>query len=102
MTPRKLGSLAIGVISLAAASTVRVNGESSAQTGETQPWATELAPVSSFDKIADGRARSTLETPEPRDGVTIQRRPKTKKPSVMSALPYPEKSVIIGTFVPVR
>jgi hypothetical protein len=58
MTRRKLGSLAIGVISLAMASTISVDGESSAQTGEPQPWATELATVSSFDKIADGRARS--------------------------------------------
>jgi hypothetical protein len=55
---RKLGSLAIGVISFAAASTVRVGGETSAQTHATQPLATELQPVSSFDNIADPRARS--------------------------------------------
>jgi hypothetical protein len=55
---RKLGSLAIGVISFAAASTVRVDGETSAQTHATQTFARELQPVSSFDKIADGRTRS--------------------------------------------
>jgi hypothetical protein len=53
-----LVSLAIGMISFAAASTVRVDGETSAQTLATQPFAKELQPVSSFDKIADGRARS--------------------------------------------
>jgi hypothetical protein len=58
MMRRKLGSLAIGVISLAAASTVRVDGETSAQTRAAEPWAKELQPVSSFDKVADARARS--------------------------------------------
>jgi hypothetical protein len=58
MIRRRLGSLAIGVISFAAASTVRVDGETSAQTHATQPIARELQPVSSFDEIADGRARS--------------------------------------------
>jgi hypothetical protein len=58
MMRRKLGSLAIGVISLAAASTVRVDGETSVQTDGTQPFARELQPVSGFDEIADGRARS--------------------------------------------
>jgi hypothetical protein len=58
MMRRKLGSLAIGVISLAAASTVRVVGETSAQTRATAPLAKELQPVSSFDKIADRQARS--------------------------------------------
>jgi hypothetical protein len=53
-----LVSLAIGMISFAAASTVRVDGETSAQTLATQPFARELQPVSSFDKIADGRTRS--------------------------------------------
>jgi hypothetical protein len=51
-------SLAIGMISFAAASTVRVDGETSAQTHATEPFARELHPVSSFDKIADGRTRS--------------------------------------------
>jgi hypothetical protein len=58
MMRRKLGSLAIGVILLAAASTARVDGETSAQTRTAEPLAKELQPVSSFDKIADGRARS--------------------------------------------
>jgi hypothetical protein len=58
MMLRKLGSLAIGVISLAAASTARVDGETSAQTGATPPLAKELQPVSSFDKVTDGQARS--------------------------------------------
>jgi hypothetical protein len=58
MTRRRLGSLAIGVIALAVASTVRVDAESSAQTRVTQPLASELQPVSSFDRIADSRARS--------------------------------------------
>jgi hypothetical protein len=58
MMRRKLGSLAVGVISFAAASTVRVDSEPSAQTPATQPFTRELQPVSSFDKIADGRARS--------------------------------------------
>jgi hypothetical protein len=54
-----LGSLAIGVISLVAASTVRVDGETTTQTRATRPLAKELLqPVSSFDKIADGRTRS--------------------------------------------
>jgi hypothetical protein len=53
-----LVSLAIGMISFAAASTVRADGETSAQTLATQPFARELQPVSSFDKIADGRTRS--------------------------------------------
>ena len=57
MMGRKLGSLAIGVISFAA-STVRVDGETSAQTRAAEPWAKELQPVSSFDKVADGQARS--------------------------------------------
>jgi hypothetical protein len=54
----KLGSLAVGVISFAAASTMRIDGETSAQTHVTQPFARELQPVASFDKIADGRTRS--------------------------------------------
>ena len=58
MIRRKLGSLAIGVISLAAASTVPVDGETSTQRRATQPLATELQPVSSFDTIADRRTRS--------------------------------------------
>jgi hypothetical protein len=57
MMRTKLVSLAVGVISLAAASTVWVGGQTSAQHA-TQPLATELQPVSSFDKIADGRTRS--------------------------------------------
>ena len=55
---RKLASLAIGVISFAAASTARVDGETSAQTHASEPFARELQPVSSFDRIADGRSRS--------------------------------------------
>ena len=58
MTRRRLGSLAVGVISLAAATTVRVDAESSAQTRATQSLASELQPISSFDRIADSRARS--------------------------------------------
>jgi hypothetical protein len=56
MMRRKLGRFAVGVISLAVASTVRIDGEPSA-THATQPFATELRPVSSFH-IADRRARS--------------------------------------------
>jgi hypothetical protein len=55
MMRRKLGSLAVGVISLVAGSIAWADGETSAQ---AQPSATELQPVSSFDKIADGRTRS--------------------------------------------
>src|SRR4029077_7430483 len=55
---RRLGSLAVGVISLAAATTVRVDAESSAQTRATQSLASELQPISSFDRIAERRARS--------------------------------------------
>jgi hypothetical protein len=51
-------SLAIGMISFAAASIVRADGETSAQTLATQLLARELQPFSSFGKIADGRARS--------------------------------------------
>ena len=58
MTRTNLCSLAIGVISLAAASTVRVDGETCAQTHATQASAKELEPVASFDKIADRGARS--------------------------------------------
>jgi hypothetical protein len=58
MMRRKLGSLAIGVISLAAASTVRFDGETSTQTRAAESLAKELQPASSFDEIADGRARS--------------------------------------------
>ena len=58
MTRRRLGSLAVGVISLAAATTVRVDAESSAQTRATQSLASELQPISSFDRIAERRARS--------------------------------------------
>jgi hypothetical protein len=56
MMRRKLGRFVVGVISLAAASTVRVDGEPSA-TRATRPLATELQPVSTFH-IADRRARS--------------------------------------------
>jgi hypothetical protein len=58
MMQTKLVSLAVGVTSLAAGSIVWVGGESCAQTYATPPLATELQPVSGFDHIADGRARS--------------------------------------------
>ena len=58
MTRRRLGSIAVGVISLAAATTVRVDAECSAQTRATQSLASELQPISSFDRIAERRARS--------------------------------------------
>jgi hypothetical protein len=54
----KVVSLAVGAISLAAASTAWVGGETSAEPHATQPLATQLRPVSSFDKIGDHRARS--------------------------------------------
>ena len=58
MMRRMFGNLAIGVISFAAATTVRVGSETSAQTHATQPFARGLQPVSSFDKIAESRTRS--------------------------------------------
>jgi len=58
MMRRTLGSLAISVITLAVASTGRVDGENSAPTRATASMAKELQPVSSFDKIADAQARS--------------------------------------------
>jgi len=58
MMRTKLGRLAVGVISLAAASTVPVDGENSLQTHATPPSAKELKPVASFDQVADRGARS--------------------------------------------
>jgi hypothetical protein len=58
MMRMKLVSLAAGVTSLAAGSIMWVGGETSAETHATQPFARELQPVSSFDRIADGRTRS--------------------------------------------
>ena len=54
----KHGSLAIGVISLVAASTDCADGETSLQTHATQTFAKELRPASSFDNIVDDRERS--------------------------------------------
>jgi hypothetical protein len=58
MMRTKLVSLAVGVTSLAAASTMWVCHQTSAQTHAAQPLATELQPVPGFDAIADRRARS--------------------------------------------
>jgi hypothetical protein len=58
MMRTKLVSLAVGVTSLAAGSIMWVPRETRAQTHATQPLATELQPVSSFDTIADRRTRS--------------------------------------------
>jgi hypothetical protein len=58
MMRTKLVGLAVGVTSLAAGSIMWVGRETSAQTHATQPLATELQLVSSFDNIADRRTRS--------------------------------------------
>jgi hypothetical protein len=58
MIRTKLASLAVGVISLAVVSAMWVGRETSAQTHAAEPLATALQPVSSFDAIADRRARS--------------------------------------------
>jgi hypothetical protein len=58
MMRTKLVSLAVGLTSLAAGSIMWVGRETSARTHATQPLATELQPVSSFDTIADRRTRS--------------------------------------------
>jgi hypothetical protein len=58
MIRMKLVGFAVGVTSLAAGSIVWISRETAAQTRASQPLASELQPVSSFDRIAERRARS--------------------------------------------
>jgi hypothetical protein len=58
MTPANLHIVALGAISIAATSMMWADGETPAQTPVTESPTTELAPVSSFDKILDRRTRS--------------------------------------------